>query len=149
MHEEGKYLCTWQCCPSVRGTWWTSASLQGWCPLAVIVDTVDCFQPPADGAETIKQEIEDNSTCKSTTKSSLIFCIFPCYQESPTSWIIHFSVGFILHSSEKVILCKSSATLWSISKVTRITNVLVNNHNTSLKSVNILSLHQRDILIKN
>lgn len=40
-------------------------------------------------------------------------------------------------------------TLWSISKVTRITNVLVNNHNTSLKSVNILSLHQRDILIKN
>lgn len=110
--NEGRgYLCTWQCCPSVRGTWWTSASLQEWCPLAVVVDTGDCFQPPANGAETIKQEIEDNSTCKSTTKSSLIFCISPCYQESPTSWIIHFSVDFT-----QVILCKSQHQ-WSVSKV--------------------------------
>ncbi len=38
-------------------------------------------------------------------------------------------------------------TLRSISKVTGITYVLVNNHNTSLKYV--LPLHQRDSLIKN
>lgn len=140
MHEAGEYLWTWQCCPSVKGTWWTSASLQGWCPLAVIVDTVDCSQLPADGAETIKQEIEDNSTCKSTTKSSLIFCIF--FSLSRVSNIMNntlqcgFSLSLKWESNPLQV-----TTLWSVSKVSRITNVLVNNHNTSLKSVNILKKH--------
>lgn len=131
MHEGVEYLCTWQCCPSVRGTLWTSASLQGWCPLAVIVDTVDCSQLPADGAETIKQEIEDNSTCKSTTKSSLIFCIF--FSLSRVSNIMNNTLQCGFYPSLKWESNPLQVSiLWFVSKVTGITNVLVNNHkNTS------------------
>lgn len=134
VYEGRGYLCTWQCCPSIGGTLWTSAFLQGWCPLAVVVGTADCFQPPANGAETIKQEIEDNSTCKSTTKSSLILCIFPCYQESPTSWIIHFSVDFTLHSRKKSNPLQATI-LWSISKVYKLNHWFFVKHKKHLWNV--------------